>query len=231
MTATAILPSVEPARSGADVSDYVAIHGVIRRTTRALRLVTSRHPTVDERQARALRRYWEGFAAELYMHHTVEDDIFFPALVERDPSVRGEIVRVDADHAELDHLITAGNDAFGALEAGSGTIEAHRVMVRLDQLMTEHLDYEDTDLVPRFAAHFDQPEYEALHQQAISQPMTRRQLAFVVPYMALWIDPVAWRRLWATAPLPLRVMYQLTRRSHARLARAAFGDVLEEVRP
>jgi hemerythrin-like domain-containing protein len=225
------LPAGDVSPAGADVRDYLAIHGVIRRATQALTRATAGDVVLDARRANALRAYWEGFAAELHMHHTVEDTIFFPALIERDPSVSGQIARIDADHTDLDRLIAIGHDAFEMLGAGGDTASAHAVMVRLDALMTEHLDFEDRDLVPRFAELFDQEEYEALHQRAIRQPTTRKQLAFVVPFMATWMDAEAWQRLWATAPLPLRLMYRLTRRGHARLARAAFGDLLVELVP
>jgi hemerythrin-like domain-containing protein len=217
--------------NGADVRDYLAIHGGIRRVTRALTLATADDLILDDRRANALRSYWEGYATDLHMHHTAEDTVFFPALVDRDPSVAPTIARMDAEHTDLDHLIAIGHDAFDMLCAGRDTAGAHAVMVRLEALMTAHLDVEDRELVPRFAELFDQEEYEAMHQRAIRQPTTRKQLAFVVPFIAMWSDAEAWERLWASAPLPMRLLYRVSRRGHARLARAAFGDLLDDLRP
>ncbi len=214
--------------TGCDVGDYLAIHGVIRRATRALRLATAPGRVVDARTAEALRTYWTGYAMDLHGHHTVEDTIFFPALAERDPSVSAELVRSDGDHAELDELISMGHAAFGAIEAGDDLASAHDLMVRLERLMTEHLDFEDADFLPRFARLFDQSEYDAMHQRAVKSSTSLKHLAFVVPFIATWIAPDAWRSLWSTAPLPLRVVYRLTKRRHARLVRTAFGPVLAE---
>lgn len=225
--ATALAPT-RAQLVGCDVSDYLAIHGMIRRATRALRLATGPRRMLDDRSAPALRAYWIGYANELHAHHTVEDTIFFPALVERDPGVAAEIERSDADHAELDDLIAIGHAAFAAIGAGSDPAVAHDVMLRLERLMADHLDFEDADLLPRIARHFGQAEYDAMHQRAVKASTSAKQIAFVVPFVATWISPEAWRSLWSTAPLPMKIAYRVTRRRHARLVRDAFGPVLDE---
>jgi hemerythrin-like domain-containing protein len=227
--AAAVTPAESATDAGADIRDYLAIHGMIRRATRALALVTARGVALDDRRARALKEYWQGYAHELHMHHTVEDTIFFPALVDRAPEAVGQIARIDRDHAELDELIAAGHEAFAAIGAGTGTERAHVVLARLERLMAEHLDFEDDQLVPTIGSLFTQAEYDAMHARAMSLPTPRKQLAFIVPFVAQWMDPAAWQRLYASAPLPLKVMYRLTRRRHSRLVRAAFGGVAAEV--
>lgn len=229
VTATTTTAPTPPAT--ADVSDYFALHDMIRRATRGLRLATTPGRVLDGRSAPALASYWAGYAAELHTHHTVEDTIFFPALIERDPALASEITRIDTDHAELDELISMGNMAFAALQAGSDLTATHDVLRRLERLMGEHLDFEDAVLLPRIARLFDQAEYDDMHDRAVRSTMSLKQAAFVVPFVGTWIAPAAWRSLWDKAPLPMRVVYRLTRRRHARLARAAFGPVLDEALP
>ena len=85
-----------------------------------------------------------------------------------------------------------------------------------------------THLVDEQSGLLDQSEYDAMHQRAVKSSTSLKHLAFVVPFNATWIAPDAWRSLWSTAPLPLRVVYRLTKRRHARLVRTAFGPVLPE---
>ena len=215
----------------ADISDYMAIHAMIRRSTRAFAIAVSSTGVLDRRRAVALDRYWKGYAGELHTHHTVEDEIFMPALAERVPAVAPYIGRVDGDHHELDLLIEAGHAAFGALYAGSNGDEVAEIMWALDRLMTEHLDFEDDDIIPLFGRHFDQDEYDALHARAIKVVGVGRQALFTVPFCARWIDATTWTHLYDSAPLPLKVIYRTTRRRHERLTLLALGDAAREATP
>ena len=215
----------------ADISDYFAIHTMIRRSTRAFATAVRSTGRLDRRRAVALGRYWKGYADELHAHHTVEDEIFMPALAERVPAVAAHIGRVDADHHELDLLIDAGHAAFGSLRAGSTGDDAGEIMWALDRLMSEHLDFEDDDIVPLFGRHFDQDEYDALHARAIKVVGVGRQALFTVPFSAYWIDAATWERLYESAPLALKVIHRATHRRHERLTRSALGATSREVTP
>ena len=221
-----------PTRSqAADISDFLAIHAMIRRSTRAFAVAVSSTGRLDRRRAIALDRYWKGYAGELHAHHTIEDEIFMPALAERVPTVASHVGRVDADHHELDLLIEAGHAAFGGLRAGSTGDDVSEIMWALDRLMSEHLDFEDDDIVPLFARHFDQEEYDALHARAIKVIGIGRQAMFTVPFTARWIDTATWARGYDSAPLPLKLIYRATRRSHDRLTLLALGPPALEVTP
>ena len=223
--------STTPVRTqAADTADYLAIHNMIRRSTRALAIAASSVGTLDRRRAIALDRYWQGYAGELHAHHTIEDEIFMPALIERVPSVAPHIARVDADHHELDALIEAGNAAFAALRSGSTGDAVGEIMWQLDRLMCEHLDFEDDDIVPLFGRHFDQDEYDAMHARALKVVGVGRQALFTVPFIAHWMDDATWAEMYDGAPMPLKVIYRMTRRRHARLTHIALGAAAEVAR-
>jgi hemerythrin-like domain-containing protein len=215
----------------ADISDYLAIHDMIRRSTRAFATAASSAGELDRRRAIALDRYWRGYAGELHAHHTIEDEIFMPALIERVPSLAAHIARVDADHHQLDALIEAGNAAFGALRSGSTGEAIGEIMWALDRLMCEHLDFEDDDVVPLFGRHFDQDEYDEMHARALKVIGVGRQALFTIPFVAQWMDSSTWAHMYDTAPVPLKVIYRTTRRRHERLTRLALGpEAVEALR-
>jgi hypothetical protein len=62
-----------------------------------------------------------------------------------------------------------------------------------------------------------------MHEQAVKSGGLGRQMLFTVPFLLSSVPPQERAPLLAGAPLPLRVVYRLSRRSHRRLARAAFG--------
>jgi hemerythrin-like domain-containing protein len=207
----------------ADTTDFTAIHTCLRRGGRAIAAAMTTLDPADRRRVDAVRRYWEGYAGEVLAHHTVEDTIFYPALVERVPEAAEHLGRIDGDHHLLDELMDEGRAAIADVVAGGSAERAARVLGHLDVVMHEHLDYEDAELVPLFARHFDQDEYEALGKAAVKSLGLGKQALFTVPFVGSWLDADLRAHLLGTAPLPFRLMYRLTRRSHERLATAALG--------
>jgi hemerythrin-like domain-containing protein len=211
-----------------DLTVYRAVHTGVRRAAHDLAAAVVELDPTDRRRTAALARWWRGYAGEVLVHHTVEDHHFFPALVDRVPSAVALIARTDADHAHLDELMAGLTEAFGALRAGGAGAAAARgralpLTGELARHMDEHLDFEDAEILPLFEAHFDGAEYEALDAAATKSLGLNRQLAFSVPFVVSAIAPDDLTRVLATAPAALRVVYRLTRRSHARLTAAALG--------
>jgi hypothetical protein len=213
----------------ADTTDFIAIHTCLRRGGRALAIAVRTLDVSDRPRVDALRRYWDGYTGEVLAHHTVEDDIFYPALVERAPEAAEHLGRIDAEHHLLDELMAEGHAAMTGLVEGASTEGAAYVLGHLDRTMQEHLDYEEVELLPLFSRNFDQDEYEQLHKAAIKSVGLGKQAMFTVPFIASWVDDDQRAQLLGSAPLPFRIMYRLTRRSHERLATEALGTARQHV--
>ena len=107
-------PAPAPAAGTADLTTYYAIHTALRQGAHRLAAATARVGRDDRGTIKALGAYWKGYAGEVVAHHTTEDQLFFPALLERAPEVAGHLERVAADHAlldELDHVSAAAMEA------------------------------------------------------------------------------------------------------------------------
>lgn len=207
----------------ADTTDYLAIHTCLRKGGRAIAEAVRTLDVSDRDRVDALRRYWEGYAAEVLSHHTIEDDIFFPALVERATSAAPLLARVDHEHHLLDELMAAGDAAMVAVVEGAAADRAATVLEHLDVLMHHHLAFEDAELLPLIAVNFEQTEYDQLHKQAIKSLGFGKQALFAVPFIGSWLDDDQRAQLLGTAPLPFRILYRATRRGHERLAALALG--------
>jgi hemerythrin-like domain-containing protein len=212
--------------TAADLTDYYVIHRALRVAPRRMAAAASSLVAGDRTRATALQRYWHGYAGEVLVHHTVEDDIFFPKLAERVAVPADHLARVEVDHHHLDELMDRCRAAFGRLAASPDALaaaEAAAALVELADHMDEHLAFEDSDLLPLFERHFTEEEYRALHEAALKLVGLGRQAAFTVPFVMHWATPAEQQVLIGDAPLPFRLLWRATRRSHARLAARALG--------
>jgi len=212
-----------PARAGADTSDYAVIHRAIRSGGHALAAAAETITIADRRRLDAFVRYWQGHAGEILAHHGVEDSIFFPALRQREPFAAAVLDDLDREHLELDRLMDECSEAIGRVAAGASSKAAVAALRRLADVMDDHLDVEDREVVPLFEALFDADEYTQLTKAAAKQIGIGKQAAFTVPYVFHWATPAERQLLMREAPLPFRVLYRLTRRRHERLSALALG--------
>jgi hemerythrin-like domain-containing protein len=212
-----------------DLSTYRAIHRALRVAAAGIADAAATIDRADEARRKAFARYWNGYAGEVLVHHTVEDDYFFPALVERVPMAAELISRTDADHHHLDELMDSITVAVASVRAGRPAPELVALTRELSEHMDDHLDFEDADVLPLFERHFDLAAYEAVDTAAVKSVGVGRQAAFTVPFVMAALAPDEARETLRSAPVPLRILYFATRGSHARLTRRAFGRSLAEM--
>ena len=209
-----------------DLTSYHAVHTALRRGTRAIARAACELDPGDRRRAKAFARYWAGYAGEVHAHHTIEDDVMFPALVERVPVAADLIGRTDADHDRLDELMTLVGGAVDDLAAGRLSPVLADGLRELADLMDAHLAFEDADILPLFERHFTAEEYAELDDQAAKALGISKQAAFTVPFIASMLDPDVLDHVFGDAPVAFRLLLRATRRSHARLAARALGPVV-----
>ena len=214
-----------------DLTTYLILHRGMR--TDAARLAAAvaavREPERAQRAA-ALSRWYAGYRHELHEHHTVEDEIFFPALVERLPVFDSQLDRIEAEHSRLEELLQRTD----AMLAGLGDPEvdwpraaadATDTAAELSALMRMHLDFEDADVVPLFARRFGLEEYEDLEERA-RKGASLSVLKFTLPWIMEAATPAEQQGLLGSAPLAFKLLWLTTRRRYARMAKEAFGPAL-----
>jgi hemerythrin-like domain-containing protein len=221
MTVTTLAPP--------DLTNYHAVHRALRAGAHQLAAAADGLATADDRRRRAYARYWKGYAGEVLAHHTIEDDYFFPALVDRVPVAAELVQRTDADHLHLDELMDDIGDAVAAVRAGRVARELAPLTRQLAAHMQEHLDFEDREVLPLFVRHFTGVEYHELDEAAVKSLGVGPQAAFTVPFIIAAMSPVEAAQALRTAPMALRVVLTLFRGPHSRLVARAFGPTDTEV--
>lgn len=206
-----------------DTTTYYLVHRALQRNARRLAGATASHDRQDPRRTRALVRWCTGFVAELHCHHTIEDEVMFPALVERIPAAAEQIARTDADHAEMDRIMTALEAGLEQLRLGGSAGPLHRAATDLADLLDDHLAFEDAEVIPLFERHFTGAEYQRLDDQAMEVLGVSKQALFTVPFIISEATPTEHAHLWATAPLPFKAIHLACRRRFHRLTERALG--------
>jgi hemerythrin-like domain-containing protein len=212
-----------------DLSIYRAIHAALRRGAHDVHAAVAALDPADRRRTRALARWWRGYAGEVLLHHTIEDDIFFPELVRQVPAAGQLIQRTDGDHAHLDEFMTGITAALSAVDAPGALERAAELLAELATHMDEHLGFEDDEILPLLETRFTAEEYEALDSRAAKATGISAQAAFTVPFVAASVSDAERQRLLGQAPAPFRVLYRLTRGRYARLTALALGPAREPV--
>ncbi|CAN5643626.1 hypothetical protein BH10ACT3_BH10ACT3_05260 [soil metagenome] len=211
----------------ADVSSYYLIHRALRDSAARFALaIRGAEPGTDRTRTKALQRWYHGYHAELHMHHTVEDHIFFPALADRVPVMATHADRLDIEHdqivAAMDRTLAAV-DQLAAMPVDDTThAEAVSAADQLNALLEAHLAYEDADIVPLFVRHFTADEYATLDSGA-KKSGSLKTMAFTVPFVAAAGTPEELKMMLDGAPGILRVLLVATRGRYRKLVTAALG--------
>ncbi len=219
-----------------DLTMYRLIHRGMRADTARLTAVVTGLSEADRlRRMPAVTRWYEGFLQEFELHHSAEDEIFFPALAERVPVFADQLARLDAEHHALEAALLAVGEALGQLadadvawqSVRADAVDALRVA---ETELTLHLDNEDADVLPLFVRHMSLIEYEEIGERALKR-VAPKHLLFSVPWVMRQATEEESRKIRAGAPLPLKILWYASRGRHARLTRRALGEAAELVAP
>jgi hypothetical protein len=209
-----------------DTRLYYWLHRAMRTSSAQLHAALVGLRPHDRHRARAIAWWFEGFTAELHHHHTVEDDVFFPALADRVPTFDHHGPGLAADHEQLDVVLEQLRLALAAVAAGEEVepflTDAVRVAAELRDLLDRHLAVEDQDVIPLFERHLTADEYEAIEARA-QKGLSLRQATFTVPWLMSHLDDAERTVAFDGAPVALKLVWYATRRRHARRSAVALG--------
>jgi hemerythrin-like domain-containing protein len=215
-TATPTLPD--------HLSTVLAGHRAFRRdTARFIQALGQLDPS-DHRTTVALVRWFDEAMQALHHHHTIEDEIFWPALRERSRAFEAVDRQMHDEHEALDAAIEDATSSVRALgAAGPQDQEAARrraedASVRLRALLVEHLEHEEASALPLLGEAFTVDEYHQLDRK-VTDLFDPEQLGFGACWYLDAASPEEHAVIWAGLPLPLRLLYRLSlRRSYRRIA-------------
>lgn len=210
-----------------DTSVMPMIHSFLRRELRLAGGVVRRVAPHDTARAAVVDDHLGFLTDFLHHHHTLEDELMWPLLLERVPDELAPVVHLmESQHAGVDAAITGIAAARAPFRASALPADRDRLAGLLDQLhaaLVEHLDAEESRLLPIAARTLTQQEWDAMGA-AGKAGTPRGKSMLVLGMFAHDGDPDVVREMLADAPPPVRaVLLLLARRAFRRHARVVHG--------
>lgn len=227
-----LLPGQAAAPEGpADMTMMYVLHHAFRRDLRDFARAAATTPTGDGARWTLLAQRWQRFTHELHQHHTKEDEILWPLLLERaraaaDATSERVLQEMEAEHAVLDPLLTAATTEFERLSHAADQ-RAHDLLCdtleELGEVLGHHLGHEESAAIEILQRYVGGDEWEELERTRFRSRQSLAEARFFVPWALKGLPAHAEHRVLSLGGPPLRVVNALSRRKFAALEAEVFG--------
>ncbi len=181
----------------------------------------------DTRRSRVVGTHLDFLCRALHHHHTIEDRILWPLLLERVPDELAPVVHLmESQHERVDGLVQEIGVLLPGWTRDGDAATATRLADLFDTLyvhLAEHLDAEEERLLPIAARAVTQAEWDELGERGRTR--TRRsELSLALGMFQYEGDPAVIAKMLAEAPPPVRwIVPRLSRRAFRRHALVIHG--------
>ena len=191
-----------------DVRDMYVVHRVFRREFVLIPQLVRQVAAGDTARAAVVGEHARLVLAGLDMHHTGEDVLLWPKLLERDPPDAELIHRMESQHHRVDELIDQLTEALTRWEAEARPAVGEEVASTFDDFrvaLLEHLDDEEQHILPIAARCITQEEWNSLGQHG-AEKMSKAQLPLMFGALLEEATPEERKFMLALVPFPVRVL-------------------------
>jgi iron-sulfur cluster repair protein YtfE (RIC family) len=187
------------------------------------RLVTEVEPGDRSRSAAVAEHL--GFTLDgLHNHHTSEDEMLWPLLLERARPSQALVERMEAQHEVVGAAISrvrALSGPWAADPARQRSAELEEALRELITPLSEHLAEEERDIVPLIARHVTQQEWERLGKAAFDKFRPAQRFTALGQMLEV-ATPEEAAKMLADLPAPIRLVWRLVGRRRYDRYVAAF---------
>ncbi len=191
-----------------DVHDMVVVHRAFRREFRLVPLLVRAVPAGDTARAAVVAGHARLILLGLHLHHTGEDELLWPKLLDRCPPDAALVHRMEAQHERVEHAIARLTPALDRWEAEARPAVTEEVASGFDALRTallEHLDEEEREILPLAARHISQAEWNELGEHGAGKT-PKRLLPILFGAVAEEATPEEMTHILSTVPPPVRFL-------------------------
>jgi hemerythrin-like domain-containing protein len=191
-----------------DVRDMVVVHKVFRREFALIPRLVRAVASGDTRRAAVVAGHARLVLAGLDMHHTGEDALLWPKLLERDAPHVDLIHRMESQHHRVEELIAELTEALPRWEAEARPAVSEEVASTFDDLreaLLEHLDDEEEHILPIAARCVTQEEWNGLGEHGLGK-MDKSQLPILFGSMLEEATPAERTLMLTLVPPPVRLL-------------------------
>lgn len=217
----------ETASTLTDVHDMVVVHRVFRREFRLLPELVRAVPAGGRARAAVVAGHARMILTGLHLHHTGEDDLLWPTLLERCPPDAELVHRMEAQHARVEAAIEHLGPALDRWEAEARPAVSEEVASGLEQLgaaLLEHLDDEERHILPLAARHVTQQEWAQLGEHGVTK-MSVSDMVLMFGAVLEETTPEERAEMLQVVPFPVRILMTtvFARRYRRYITRVRYG--------
>jgi hemerythrin-like domain-containing protein len=202
--------------------EMVVVHRVFRREFDALPALVRAVPPGDVDRAGVVLGHLRELAGSLHHHHTAEDELVWPLLLERVDLDRPLVLRMEEQHERVADLLEHADAQAGAFAADASPATGETLAATLTQLtaaLEEHLDDEEREVLPLVERHLTVAEWDAVGERARAS-LPKDRLLIQLGAILEGCSPQEARRFLGMLPLPARLAWRLVGRRAYRAERA-----------
>ncbi|MEV0134977.1 hemerythrin domain-containing protein [Dactylosporangium sp. NPDC050688] len=191
-----------------DVHEMVVVHRAFRREFPAVAALVRGIPAGDTRRAKVVADHLRLCTAGLEMHHTGEDVVLWPLLLERAAPSTGLVETMQAQHHGIDAHVAAIIPVLAAWEAAPTAAAGEHLATlctRFTAALLEHLDLEEREILPLASRHVTAAEWNRMGQHG-KDSMTASQLPIMFGLVLQDADAEERARMLGNLPLPVRLL-------------------------
>lgn len=155
-----------------NVREMVVIHRIFRREFRLLAALVRRVPPGHTDRARPVAEHLDFLLMGLHNHHSTEDDLLWPKLLDRATPHTELVHRMQAQHEAVAAHVERATKLLAEWRDGptaASSTELADTLTQLDTALREHLDDEESELLPLVSKHITAAEWAQLGQESFDK--------------------------------------------------------------
>ena len=207
------------ATRAADPWAMALIHRIIGLGLEEVSRLVSEVDPGDRSRAGAVAEHLDFTLDGLHNHHTSEDEMLWPLLMERAKPSQALVERMEAQHDVVGEAISQVRALAGPWAAAPDASSSAALEEALRKLITplsEHLAEEERGIVPLIAIHVTEQEWELLGKTAFDKFRPAQRFTAMGQMLEVATPDEAAKML-ADLPAPVRLVWRLVgRRRYAR---------------
>ncbi len=194
-----------------DTWDMIVVHRVFRREFRILPALIRAVAPGDTARAEILGQHLANAAGALHHHHTGEDELVWPLMLERARMHADLINRMEAQHERLHEPLARIEELLPRWRSRAAAVERDEladVIAQASVALDEHLADEEREILPLIEQHLTPAEWHAVGQRGQATiPKGKMALVFLGAILEE-ATPSETKRFLAELPLPARVLWR-----------------------
>ena len=196
---------------GAAAREMPIIHRIFRRQFAEVRALVQEAPAADATRVGAIADHLGFLLDGLHMHHTTEDDLIWPKLLDRAGLDAPLAQRMEEQHQQIDASVAEVRAAMPPWRSNPMSATSSALADRVGEFLVVlegHLDEEEQLVVPLIDRHLTEAEWQKVGERGFAK-FTPAQRWIATGQMVEVATPEETAMMFGKLPAPVKVLWHL----------------------